>query len=400
MNTNPHDESPIDVLVVGAGLAGLAAAATAAGDRRRVVLLDTRSAGGRARTDERQGFRFNQGPHALYRGGPGRQVLGRLGIDPTGEPPLTDQSYALRDGRLFVLPTNARSMMMTGLLSTRSKIQASALLARIGHIDPTPLAGLSVNQWLDSLGLRPDVRGLIETVTRVATFAADLNLCSADAGVRQLQMAIVEGVDYLHGGWQQIVDAMVAAATERGVEIRTDERVLGLRPADDAVGWTVTTPAGELSVASVVLAPGSPAATVQLLGERPDWDLGADITAACLDLGLRQVPPHPIVFGVGQPWYLSTHSPPADLAPDGQVVVHVMRYGARTAEVDRPELWELAATAGITEADVVTDRFLHSMTVAHAVPRPGRGWPVGRRSRWPGTPMCSWPATGSARSGS
>ena len=49
-----------DVIVIGAGLAGLTAATTAAHQGRDVVLVEARShEGGRAHTVEREGFRFN-----------------------------------------------------------------------------------------------------------------------------------------------------------------------------------------------------------------------------------------------------------------------------------------------------------------------------------------------------
>jgi phytoene dehydrogenase-like protein len=62
-----HDKEA--VVVIGAGLAGLTAAAAAARARRPVVVVEAHTAGGRARTDEVSGYRFNQGPHALGRGG-------------------------------------------------------------------------------------------------------------------------------------------------------------------------------------------------------------------------------------------------------------------------------------------------------------------------------------------
>ena len=71
------------VVVVGAGLAGLSAAAIAAREGAEVTLLDARdSLGGRARTQAVDGFLLNQGAHTLYRGGPGWKVLTGLGIEP------------------------------------------------------------------------------------------------------------------------------------------------------------------------------------------------------------------------------------------------------------------------------------------------------------------------------
>src|SRR3954452_21587011 len=70
-----------DVAVVGGGLAGLAAAATAARAGRSVVLFEQASApGGRARTRTEDGFAFNIGPHALYRKGQSLGVLQDLGV--------------------------------------------------------------------------------------------------------------------------------------------------------------------------------------------------------------------------------------------------------------------------------------------------------------------------------
>jgi phytoene dehydrogenase-like protein len=67
-----------DVVVVGAGLAGMAAGATAARAGRRVLIVDGHAAGGR------NGFRFNHGAHALYLGGHAERVLRDLGV---GVPP-------------------------------------------------------------------------------------------------------------------------------------------------------------------------------------------------------------------------------------------------------------------------------------------------------------------------
>src|SRR5262249_57979689 len=61
-------QTATDVAVVGGGLAGLAAAAYLGRAGRKVTLFErSRSLGGRAATHENGGFRFNIGPHALYR---------------------------------------------------------------------------------------------------------------------------------------------------------------------------------------------------------------------------------------------------------------------------------------------------------------------------------------------
>jgi phytoene dehydrogenase-like protein len=372
-----------DVVVAGAGLAGLTAACAAADPSRgrplRVAVVDTRSPGGRARTDRRDGFLLNEGPHALYRGGEGRRVLGRLGIVPTGGQPPTTDALGRLGGENVPLPGNPRQLLTSPILGIRSKARLGSLLARLRRIDTDPLASTSAADWIDQQELAPEASRLVEMLMRVATYCSDLDACSADAAVSQLKMAVTDGVDYLDHGWQQLVDALVAEAITRRVDLlclgpagrQPGGRVEALRP--DGGAWIVTTPGTELRARSVVLAVGSPAASARFLPSAPAWALGPEVTAACLDLGLRRPPTPGILFGIDHPLYLSTHCPPATLAPSGQAVVHVLRYGARAAEADAAELWEHAAAAGITEADVVTQRFLSRMVVTHALPVPGQG---------------------------
>jgi phytoene dehydrogenase-like protein len=89
-----------------------------------------------------------------------------------------------------------------------------------------------------------------------------------------------------------------------------------------------------------------------------------------------------VLFGVDTPLYLSTHSPPADLAPPGHSLVHVMRYRAREDHLapddQRAELFAHAERAGVTVHDVVLDRYLHRMTAITALPTAAAGGLAGR----------------------
>ena len=80
-----------------AGLGGLAAAALVARTGRSVTVHEGRGrVGGRATTDERNGFRFDQGPHALYVDSEAMQVLRDLGIRPAGSAPATEGARMAR----------------------------------------------------------------------------------------------------------------------------------------------------------------------------------------------------------------------------------------------------------------------------------------------------------------
>ena len=363
-----------DVVVVGAGLSGLAAGATAARSGRRVLIVDGHSAGGgRARTDERNGFRFNQGAHALYLGGHAERVLRDLGVGlPPGASPSTDQ-WGVAGDVVSPLPFSAGKALRSTLVDTVGKAQLARFVFGLRSVDPSTLADRSAEAWLTGLGLRTGATAILRTLAHVASYADDLDAISADAVAAQIKLAISHGVRYLDRGWQVLVDGLQHSALQAGAELRVEAPVL-LVAAGDRGTRVVLADGTTIGAGASVLALGSPGAAAAVLHEPPGWEpVGPPTTVACLDLGLRRLPPKQVVFGVGEPLYLSTHAPAADLAPAGCALVHLMRYGARNAATDRSELWALARTAGIREDDVIEQRFLARMTVTTAVPVPGTG---------------------------
>lgn len=352
------------VVVIGAGLAGLAAAATTARAGVPVVILEARSVGGRARTDVREGFRFNQGPHALFRGGPGRQVLSRLEIRTIGHSPPLRGSRALVAGR-------PHGWLSRRTLGFRAKAQVGRAFARLALTDASTQAGRSARQWIDMLSLRADAARFMAAFVRVTTYVADLDGLPATLAISQVRTSLKGGVEYLDGGWEQLTSGLLSRATAAGAQVRPHAPVQ--RISGGPGEWEVHTASEVIRAAAVVIAAGRPAAVRRLLPAAPGWaDIGPEVTAACLDLGLRRPGPR-LILGIDQPLYLSPHSPPGDLAPPGCGLVHLMRYGARTPAEDRQQLWELAAAAGISRADLVTQRFLPRMVVVNCLPSPERG---------------------------
>lgn len=360
-----------DVIVAGAGLAGLTAGATAARAGCRVLVLDGRSPGGRARTEERNGFRFNRGAHALYRGGHAERVLGDLGIAfPDGGTPSTDR-WGRRGECISPLPfTPSRS----SLVSAAGKAQLGKFVLSLRAIDAEPLADRSAEAWLVGLGLPEDATDLLRLLSHVTSYADDLDAISADAVALQLRAGVVDGVRYVHNGWQVLVAAIERAATNRGADVLIGSPVIAVEPTHTDSVRVVMGDGSAFAAGSVVVATGGPAATTSILREPPHWGLiGPPSTAACLDLGLCRPPARPVLYGVDQPLYFSVHTPAADLAPPGASLAHLMRYGARNAQADRADLWEHARAAGVAEADVVEQRFLARMVTNQAVPVPGSG---------------------------
>ena len=371
-------ETRADVVVVGGGLAGLTSAVLAAGSGATVTLVDGGSLGGRARTAVKDGYRLNQGPRAVYLAGPAVALLRTMGVTLVGGPPAAASSHVVYRGEMHRLPATPALMLQSRLMGVRQKARLGLLFAKLTRIDTAHLADRSAAQWLGELELGDAATALIATLQRVSSYVADPDRLSADISVGQLRDAVTgPGVRYLDGGWQSLVEQLATLAENAGVHIVTSTAVRSVEAGPG--GYRVVTNGGAWIGRALIMAVGSPTTTSRLLPSAATWaQLGPDATAACLDLGLATVPSPPAVFSMDEPLYLSTHCPPADLAPPGGSVVHVMRNGARHADLDRADLWSYAARCGISEADAVVQRFLPTMTVTHAIPVPESGGLAGR----------------------
>src|SRR5262245_36417501 len=293
-----------NVAVVGGGLAGLTAANYLTRAGFSVILFEkSRSVGGRARTEAEQGFHFNLGPHALYAGGAAIGILRELGVKFQGKSPATSGGFAIDRGVKHTLPVGPFSMLTTGLLGLRAKLEAARLLGAIGKFDARGIERLSLRAWAEREIRHPDARRLFQSFIRVSTYADDPERQSAGAALAQLQLALASGVLYLDGGWQTLADGLRDAAEKEGVKIvagervkavELDGRVLGLRLADDSFYASPT----------VVIAAG-PSEACELV-ERSDetvlseWAKTAiPVRAACLDVALKNLPEPRALFALG-----------------------------------------------------------------------------------------------------
>jgi hypothetical protein len=278
----------------------------------------------------------------------------------------------LLDGEQHILPGSPGALLRTTCLGARDKAQFGKLLALTPRLDARTLAGRSVSDWLRGHDLRPRPDALARALFRLATYAADLDELGADAAVAQLQRAAHSGVIYVDGGWAQLIDALHAR-----VQVRTG--AAARRVESDSGRVTVHTDDGPLTARAAVFAPGAPDALRGLLPGDPEWgDLGEPVTAACLDVGLRRAPSPGYVLSADEPLYGTTQSPPARQSVGDGAVVGVIRYGARTALQDRPQLDAHLREVGVSDDDVVVRRFLARMVVTGAMPRAATGGLTGR----------------------
>ncbi|MFF8384839.1 phytoene desaturase family protein [Streptomyces kanasensis] len=242
------------VTVVGAGLAGLTAAITAAEGGARVTLYEAhRTPGGRARTAEHQ-YRTNEGPHALYCRGPHWSWLAARGLlGPMASLPAREGARFRfhRDGALRRTPP-------LGLLRLARRSPERAPV----DVDFATWAGAEVG---------PAAARAAAHYSGVALFHHDPGSLSARFVQERLHRsaALPPEARYPRGGWGRVVERMAVRARELGVRLETGVRV-------DTLPGTADGP--------VVVATSLAAARRLLDDPSLTWESGR---TALLDLALR-----------------------------------------------------------------------------------------------------------------
>jgi protoporphyrinogen oxidase len=363
-----------DVIVIGAGLSGLTAARLLADEGRRVTVVDSHRAGGRASTDVRNEFRFNRGPHAIYAGGQAAKVLDGLGVDLAGGRAATRAWGSVGDD-VAPLPSTPASLLRSPHLGWRGRLAIAGAIREVTR-SASAAAEMTFFEWMDARRMPADARRMLSMLVRTATYSNSFDEMSADVALLQLHLALTSGVVYLHGGWSTMIDALLG---NQEVRVETATSV-----SDDGGRVAVSTAQGNTLVAhAVVVAVGTPQAAASLL-HRESFATGPAIEAACLDLAVVGHPRHSVLLALDGPLYCSDHGAVARLAPPGHSVVHVAKYLTDDEPHDHVasalQLHQFAALAGVGDGAIVEERYLHRMTVAGALPTPATGGLAGRPS--------------------
>jgi phytoene dehydrogenase-like protein len=381
-----------NVVIVGGGIAGLAASVYLARAGKTVTIFERRrTLGGRAVTQLRHGYRFNLGPHAVYRAGAGSVVYRELGVPIRGGSPPGDGT-AVRGGEHYALPATGMGVLTTGLLGAKGKTELASLMLRLKGLDVTKFASMTVRGWLDEHVSDERLREVLQMFLRVATYAADERQ-SAAVALQQLRV-VQEGVIYVDEGWQKIVDSLHSSAVTAGVNFVTsahvvrvehDGAVRGIELGELELDNTMDTVSMQLPVpqsdgergtripADCVLLAIEPEGVQSLVSELqlPEME---PVVAACLDVALSKlpVPKERVAFGVDRPFYFSVHSEWAQLTPKGGALVHAAKYRTPGDDVSEGELeaWLDGLQPGWREV-LVHKRYLPSMTVSNALVTPG-----------------------------
>ena len=377
------------VVVVGGGLAGLAAAAFAARGGASVTLCERLSElGGRARTREERGFRFNMGPHALYLGGHAVPVLRALGVEPRGGRVPSSGALGRWRGRLHALPGGVVSLLSTGLLGVAEKLEFGRFLSGLARRDLAALDAVPLDAVLERELRHARSRALVHALIRLTSYCHASDSIGAGAALAQLA-ASLRGVLYLDGGWQSLVAELRESALRSGVVLRAGEAVRAVE--HDARVRGVVLADGTRLPASAVILTGGPREASDLVdgGQHPELERHAKgtlaVRAACLDLALARLPRPKRLFalGIDEATYVSVHSAHARLAPQGAALIQAARYLRPDESAERGALEaELEAVVDALQpgwrSQLVSKKLLRELVVAHDVPRASAGGLAGR----------------------
>lgn len=198
------------ITVIGGGFAGLTAAITASEAGAKVTLYEAHhTLGGRARTAEGP-YKTNEGPHALYRGGPHWTWL------------------AQRDliGPLAPIPPLEAARLRLHHRGALRRTPPFAMLRLLRHASRRAPEDIDFLTWATRQAGEEGARAAAH-YSAVALFHHDPGSLSAAFVQERLRRAtkLPPEAHYPRGGWASVIDRMAARAWNLGVRMETLARV-------------------------------------------------------------------------------------------------------------------------------------------------------------------------------
>ncbi|MFI8522181.1 NAD(P)-binding protein [Streptomyces sp. NPDC085481] len=208
------------ITIIGGGFAGLTAAITAAEAGAKVTLHESHhTLGGRARTAEGP-YRTNDGPHAIYSGGPHWTWLKQRGLL----------------GALAPLPALEAAKIRFHHRGALRRVPPLGFLRQSFRTAEQAPVDVDFRTWATGLA-GPDAAHAAASYSGVALYHHDPGALSARFVQERLHRAtsIPAEAHFVKGGWGQLVERMAARAWELGVRIETSSRIDALPVGDGPV---------------------------------------------------------------------------------------------------------------------------------------------------------------------
>jgi phytoene dehydrogenase-like protein len=249
-----------DALVIGAGAGGLCAAARLAHRGRRTLLIEARDRlGGRASTEEQDGFKINTGAVAIEYGGVLEDTFREVGAPFEIRVPEPATKFRIKR-REVALQTTPLGKLVSGALK-----RGAGLLN--GDDDDT-----TVKDWLAGYTRNDTVHAIFR------------NLCAAIFAVNSDELPVKAFMTYFlaKGGFREfgfsptgtlgLLRNLAAVVERHGGEVRLGTSVEALEISDGRATGARVRGLGDVE-ADVVISNAGPAATVELAG-REHFDPG------------------------------------------------------------------------------------------------------------------------------
>jgi phytoene dehydrogenase-like protein len=410
-----------DVVIVGGGMAGLTAACYLACSGVAVMLFEkSANLGGRAATQNHEGYLFNRGIHAIYTGGATSEVLQDLGITYSYGSPK--ETFLLLQGQIFPFPASVSTLLKSRLLTWGDKRELISLFSTLPRLKAQSLAHLSVQEWLERTIRRPLVCQIMASTARVFTYSAALELVSAEVFIAKLQRSLKHPIHYVDGGWQTLIEGLRQTAEQAGVRIVNSSRIVAVEH-QNGQAQRVRLSDGSVLTASHVILATNPQDAVKLVDDgtyvplREIVDSLIPARVACLDVALSRLPNprYPVVQDLEYPRFLSVQSCYSRITPEGGAFVHTFKQldplHLTDPQQDQHELEELLDTVQPGWREVLVKRvFLPHIEAVGMLPTTSGGGYAGRpgpkvpgianlylAGDWIGEGFLSDPSMGSAR---
>ena len=357
-----------DVAVIGGGITGLTAAVYLAQAGKSIIVFDKESQiGGLSQTTNVNGALFNMGPRAMYEGGAALHILRELNCLPKGGYASKGSMIGILKGEIVQVPTD---------LSPEENSEWNQLMGSLNQIDTDTIQSVSILEWAERNIHHHRVRLFFYAMCRQWSYSDDMSLLSSGFVIKQGQLA-GQGVRYVEGGWQTVVNNLRNMAVEAGATISTDSKVEEIQVVDGNVHSLSLSDGSAIEVSSVVAAVG-PDEVCHLIQDAEKMSLGKwkvearPLYAACMDIALKNLPYPERVFAIGldEPLYFSNHSASIKLSDNGAHVLHAMKYNDNHREGDgKADEEQLIHLLDLLQPgwdkEVVASRFLPNILVAH-----------------------------------